>query len=73
MTIKEKLYKQINESFRDKLDEAMRVKGVDVETTYNFLEGHLVTKTVDGTDMTQEQMEYLKGFSDGYCEAMQQI
>ena len=72
MTIAEKIYKKVNESFGDHLDDAMAKKGVEVKTEYNFITGHLITKTVDGSDMTPEQMEYLKGFSDGYYEAMKQ-
>jgi hypothetical protein len=73
MTKIEKIHRRMNDSFRDHLREAMTVKGVAVESEWNFMIDALVTKTVDGKDMTPEQMEYLKGFSDGYAKAMSQV
>jgi hypothetical protein len=73
MTKIEKIHRQINDSFRDHLKEAMADKGVAVESEWNFMIGNLVTKTVDGKDMTPEQMEFLKGYSEGYASAMRQV
>ena len=69
----EKIHRRMNDDFRDHLKTAMEQKGVAVESEWNFFAGHLVTKTVDGKDMTKGQMEYLKGFSDGYANAMNQV
>jgi hypothetical protein len=73
MTKIEKIHRKMNDDFRDHLKDAMAEKGVAVESEWNFIIGNLVTKTVDGKDMTPEQMEYLKGFSDGYAKAMSQV
>ncbi len=69
----EKIRMQINDSFRDHLKAAMKEKGVDVVTEYSFIAMNLVTRTVDGRNMTPEQMEFMKGFSDGYAAAMVQV
>jgi hypothetical protein len=73
MTKIEKIHRKMNDDFRDHLKDAMAEKGVAVESEWNFIIGNLVTKTVDGKDMTPEQMEYLKGFSDGYAKAMSRV
>jgi hypothetical protein len=73
MTKIEKIHRKMNDDFRNHLKDAMAEKGVAVESEWNFIIGNLVTKTVDGKDMTPEQMEYLKGFSDGYAKAMSQV
>jgi len=73
MTKFEKLRKQVNDEFRDDLKKAMARKGVDVVSEYNFFIDRLVTRTIDGKNMSPKQMEYLRGFSDGYEGAMQKI
>jgi len=72
MTKIEKIHRRMNDNFRDHLKEAMAEKGVAVESEWNFLANRLVTRTVDGKDMTPEQMEYLRGYSAGYAKAMDQ-
>jgi hypothetical protein len=65
----EKLHKQLNDQFRDDLKIAMKEKGVEVESKWSFVLDKLVTYAVNGTNMMPEQMDYLKGFSDGYAKA----
>jgi hypothetical protein len=69
MTKLEKLYRRMN----DHLKEAMAEMGVLVESEWNFIENCLVTRTVDGKDMTPAQMEYLKGYSAGYADAKSKV
>ncbi len=69
----ERLRRQINDSFRDHLHDAMKEKGVEVKTEFNIWSGNLVTRTVNGKRMTAKQMEFMKGFEAGYLAAMKQV
>ncbi|KKK64003.1 hypothetical protein LCGC14_2988570 [marine sediment metagenome] len=71
MRIADKIARLVNDSFSDKLKEAILEKfGMAIETSYNFLSGYHRTTRVDGKDFTQEEMDFLRAYEDGYVAAM---
>jgi len=71
MRIADKIARLVNDSFSDKLKEAILEKfGMAIETSYNFLSGDHITTRVDGKDFTQEEMDFLRAYEDGYVAAM---
>ncbi len=71
MRIADKIARLVNDSFSDKLKEAILEKfGTAIETSYLFLSGHHRTTRVDGKDFTQEEMDFLRAYEDGYVAAM---
>ncbi len=47
--------------------------GIHVTTAWNFEQQALVTMQDDDADFTQEQMTWMKGFTDGYLAAVAEI
>jgi hypothetical protein len=67
----QKLHQKMNEDFREILKTKMRERhGVEVETTYNFLQGTVATTRTDGRAFTKGQHAWLAAFSDGFSEAL---
>lgn len=70
----EKLARELNDGFRTDLKAAMLEKfGVEIETGFNFLEGTIYSKTVNGEPFTPEQMAFVKAYEDGYAAAMERV
>ncbi len=71
MKIADKIARAVNDNFSDQLKVAVMEKvGIEVETTYNFLAmSHSTTKT-DGSDFTQEQMDFMKVYEQAYFAAL---
>ena len=71
MKIAEKIARQVNDSFSEKLRIAVAKEfGINTKTHFAFLEISHTTTRADGEDFTQEQMDFLKAFEAGYLAAM---
>lgn len=74
MTKLEKKHRELNEAFNDRLAEVMYQKfSVDVETHLDIISLSKFTVRSDGEDFTEEQHAFLRGFSEGYADAMGQV
>lgn len=69
-----KLRKAINAALREIVDREFKARfDCAIETDYNFLNMAVVSVRVDGKKFTKMQNEWLRGFSDGYAHAMDQV
>jgi hypothetical protein len=67
----QKMAVKLNEDFRTKIVEVMKEKfDIEVENNFNLWHMRLHTTRVDGIAFTPEQFQYLKGYSDGFGDAM---
>ena len=74
----QRITRQLNDEFREKLTEAVQEKfGIEVEHEWRGLlspdGGRLVTTRVDGADFTPEQFAFIDAYSQGYSDAMQLV
>ncbi len=71
----EKLYKTVNDAFRDKLNAAFKEKfGFEIETSFDLVGSmRLVSRRADGRKLTKQQYLWLASYSDGYADAMGQL
>ena len=68
-----RLATDINDGFKERLGDAMREEfdGLEIETYYDLFGSMAhVSRRVDGSDFTPEQMAFLKGWSEGYGIAL---
>ena len=69
-----KMANQLNENFRVCLDtEFEKQFGVNLVTEFNIFSMQLVSYREDEEDLTEEQMTFVKGYSEGYTTAMVQV
>ena len=74
MTKLEKMARQLNDNFRDCLTAAIGEKfSITTVTEYNFFADRLITKKVDESDFTPNQIQWISAFSDGYAAAKNQV
>ena len=70
-TILSKMKERLNSSKGTACDAAMKKKfNITTETSYNFIDMRLVTYRIGGLKFTKKQLDFLEGFSEGYCVAM---
>lgn len=65
----------LNERFSKHIATAMeRHFQIEVETNFGLLSFRHITTKIDGTDFTQEQIDFMRGFESGYAEfAMEDV
>jgi hypothetical protein len=75
MTTKlEKMARELNDEFRTDLKAVMAEKfDVEIETGFNFLSGTIYSVTVSGEPFTQEQLDFIKAYEEGYLAAMLRV
>lgn len=71
MTKMQKLSEEMNREFRNHLhDQFLDKFGKEIVTEFNLFSGCLVSTLIDNSDFTQQEANYIDGYSDGYAKAM---
>ena len=62
---------KLNELFGESLKIDTKKKfDIEIESNFNIIVMRLITTRVDEKDFTQEEMDFIKAYSDGYEKAM---
>lgn len=71
----DKLRRSINDGMSEELAKACKeaFPDLELETEFSILSGHMVTRPANQKKFTKEQHSFIRGFSNGYGMAMEQV